>query len=140
MTFSDVVRLVVQAVDRPNCALVTFGDSSTTWLAHPDSTSADNAAFNTDGTSSKTNLLVLSQSSAVANPVCFANYPLAADDSSEVLTDVWALYGTTVLLSPTGANLYAQFTDSSGYYNLLWSSSVSASSEDILLTLVVESE
>ncbi|KAJ5724921.1 hypothetical protein N7493_006649 [Penicillium malachiteum] len=115
------------------------GDDPSTWIAHPDNTTSlgTKLVFSTDGVASNSNLVSCVNKTGLTNPVNFLN---AGSNSSSDLTDVWTLYGTTVLISEDGANFYAQSTDEDGWYNLVWSSSVDASTDNVLLTLLAESQ
>ncbi|KAJ5627550.1 hypothetical protein N7528_004977 [Penicillium herquei] len=118
---------------------VTFAsaDDPSTWIAHPDNTTSlgTELVFSTDGVASNSNLVSCANETGLTNPVNFLN---AGSNSSSDLTNLWTLYGTTVLLNEDGANFYAQSTDEEGWYNLVWSRSVDASTDNTLLTLSAE--
>jgi hypothetical protein len=113
--------------------LVSFGDSKTTWVAHPENTNTTTpAAFTTGGSVSPTNLLAIANTDSITSPVIFttsngtsgtdASVPSNTAGTSAPLTDVWTLYGNTVILNQTNADFYAQPTGKDGWYILLWGS------------------
>ncbi|KAJ6007994.1 hypothetical protein N7540_011970 [Penicillium herquei] len=118
---------------------VTTGNDTTTWIAHPDNSSSlgSELVFNTDGVISDSNLIACVNDTGLTSPV---NFVQVGSNSSGELTNVWTLYGTTVLINEDGANFYAQSTDEDGWYNLVWSGSVDASTDNILLTLLADIE
>lgn len=111
---------------------VTQSDSNTnTWIAHANTTQSTQAAFRTYGNLSNTNLLALRQTNSVASPVAFTT----KGNESGAITDTWWLYGETVMLDQTNGNFYAEPTDESGLYSLLWSMTQSASLKYIPVSL-----
>ncbi|KAJ5721105.1 uncharacterized protein N7483_009039 [Penicillium malachiteum] len=119
--------------------LVTSGDDPTTWIARPDNSTSlgSDLVFNADGITSDSTIVACVNETGLTNPV---NFVQVGSNSSGELTNVWTLYGTTVLINEDGANFYAQSTDEDGWYNLVWSDSVDASTDNILLTLLAETQ
>lgn len=102
--------------------------------------------FFIDGILAATSVLALSNSDAVfqtsgvikndphSKPVVFTAMARAGNRAG-MLTDIWYLYGSFVLLNVPGAAFYAQPTGKEGLYNLMWSTSKMASLNSIPITI-----
>lgn len=102
--------------------------------------------FIVDGILAATSILALSDSNAFfqtssilkddtySKPVVFTTMARAGSRAG-MLTDVWYLYGSFVLLNVRDAAFYAQPTGKEGLYNLMWSTSKMASLNSIPITI-----
>lgn len=118
--------------ERAHTDSVTYSDSNlNTWVAHANTTQSTRAAFKTYGTLSATNLFCLKQTDSLVSPVGFTTL----GNGIGAITDTWWLYGETVMLSQTNGNFFARPTAETGLYLLLWSTTQSASVENIPVSL-----
>ncbi|KAJ6135928.1 hypothetical protein N7512_001088 [Penicillium capsulatum] len=135
----------------PMCVRIDSGNRKepSRWIADVDGdkvSPADVVGFVVDGILSATSVLALGNSDAFSQtsssikgdqyckPVVFTAMAMVGSQSG-ILTDVWYLYGSFVLLNVPGAAFYAQPTGKEGLYNLMWSTSKMASLNSIPITI-----